>query len=247
MVAVPLAEHHTPTPPVHTEAADSLIARLRTDASSGLSESEAARRLAQDGPNSLPQPKGKSALVRLLEQFANPIVLTLLAAAVIALVDGMSRVGQPMLGRFGDAIAILLIVVINAVLGFYQERRAEAALDALQKMQTPERARAARRCGPGRRCDLPGRRATSSSSRRATPCRPTRASCRRSTSSRKRAALTGESVPVEKDARAAVADDAPLGDRATMLFIGTTIVRGKGARGRRRDRAPDRARHARRR
>ena len=53
--------------------------------------------------------------------------------------------------RFGDATAILLIVALNAVLGFYQERRAEAALAALEKMQTPERARAPRRRGPGRR------------------------------------------------------------------------------------------------
>ena len=64
-------------------------------------------------------------------------MLTLLAAAVIALIDGSSRAGQPLIGRFGDATAILLIVAINSVLGFVQEQRAEAALAALETMQTP--------------------------------------------------------------------------------------------------------------
>ncbi|HEY5145727.1 MAG TPA: cation-transporting P-type ATPase, partial [Polyangiaceae bacterium] len=121
----------------HNEPADALLERLATDPSAGLTATEADRRLAQDGPNELPKPKGKSALARLLEQFANPIVLTLLAAAVIAIVDGASRTGQPLLARFGDATAILLIVAINAILGFAQERRAEAALEALETMQTP--------------------------------------------------------------------------------------------------------------
>lgn len=123
--------------PVHTEPPDALLARLATDPAHGLSEAEAGKRLARDGRNELPKPKGKSALVQVLQQFANPIVLTLLAAAVIALIDGVSRAGESALVRFGDATAILLIVGLNAVLGFVQERRAEAALAALEKMQTP--------------------------------------------------------------------------------------------------------------
>ncbi len=226
MVAAPLAEHHAPQPPVHTEAAGALLARLRTDASSGLSESEAARRLAEDGPNSLPEPKGKSALVRLLEQFTNPIVLTLLVAAVIALIDGFSRAGQPMIGRFGDATAILLIVAINSVLGFVQEQRAEAALAALETMQTPN-ARVRRADAiqvVGATCLVAG----DVLELEAGDAVPADARLLQTIGLFvEESSLTGESVPVEKDSRAAVATDAPLGDRATMIFVGTSIVRGK--------------------
>src|SRR5258708_4453992 len=63
-------------PPVHTEAPEGLLARLATDPAHGLTEAEAAKRLERDGPNELPKPKGKSAIVQVLQQFGNPIVLT---------------------------------------------------------------------------------------------------------------------------------------------------------------------------
>jgi Ca2+-transporting ATPase len=214
-------------PPVHTEAPEALIARLGTDPAHGLSESEAARRLAENGPNELPKPKGKSPWRQLASQFANPIVLTLLAAAVIAIVDGMSRREEPVLVRFGDASAILLIVVLNALLGFYQERRAEAALAALEKMQTLNaRVRrddvvkvvAATEVVVGDVLELETGDAVPADARL----------LQTANLSAEESSLTGESVPVQKDARAAVADDATLGDRATMLFVGTNIIRGRG-------------------
>ncbi len=212
--------------PVHTEAAESLLARLGTDASRGLSEAEAKQRLVQDGPNELPRPEGKSALVRLLEQFTNPIVLTLLAAAAIALIDGASRSGQPFLVRFGDATAILLIVAINAVLGFAQESRAEAALAALETMQTPN-ARV-RRGDAVQVVAATGLVSGDILELEAGDAVPADARLLQTIGLfAEESSLTGESVPVSKDSRAAVADDAPLGDRATMLFVGTSVVRGK--------------------
>src|SRR5580700_3341328 len=118
----------TPPPPaVHAEDIGTFLERLDHSSSAGLSESEARDRLSRHGPNRLPEGKKKSALLRILQQFINPLVLTLLAAAAIAVVVGISAKSEHgLLGRFGDAIAILLIVILNAFLGYYQERRAEA-------------------------------------------------------------------------------------------------------------------------
>lgn len=202
------------------------MAHLQSHAAHGLTEAEAEQRLARNGPNELPAQKGKSPLFQLLAQLANPIVLTLLAAAVIALANGASRTGEPFLVRFGDATAILLIVILNAVLGFFQERRAEAALLALEKMQTPTaRVRrddevkmvSARRLVAGDVLELEAGDAVPADARLLQSVNLLA----------EESALTGESVPVTKDARAALASDAPLGDRATMLFVGTNIVRGK--------------------
>jgi len=226
-VASPLADHRTPAHPPHTEAADALLSRLECDAARGLSDAEAEKRLARDGPNELPRAQPKSAILQVLQQFANPIVLTLLVAAVIAIVNGASRTDEPAMVRFGDATAILLIVVINAVLGFVQERRAEAALEALEKMQTPNaRVRrgdavkivAATCLVAGDVLELEAGDAVPADARLLQTVNLLV----------EESSLTGESVPVTKDARAAVAHDAPLGDRATMIFVGTSIVRGKG-------------------
>jgi Ca2+-transporting ATPase len=213
--------------PVHSEPPDALLARLGTDPTQGLSERDAAARLARDGANELPKHAPESALRKLLEQFVNPIVLTLLVAAVIALIEGSSRRGESLLVRFGDATAILLIVALNALLGFVQERRAEAALDALAKMQTPNaRVRrdnqvsviAASWVVVGDVLELEAGDAVPADARLLQTI----------DLAAEESALTGESAPVQKDSRAAVGDDAPLGDRPTMLFVGTTVVRGKG-------------------
>jgi P-type Ca2+ transporter type 2C len=215
-----------PGPPPHSEPPETLFARLETDPARGLADAEAEARLARDGPNELPKPSQKSSLWQLLAQFANPIVLTLLVAAVIAMIDGASRQG-PFLVRFGDATAILLIVLLNALLGFVQERRAEAALAALEKMQTPSaRVRrankvdviAASRLVVGDVLEVEAGDAVAADARLLQTI----------DLAAEESALTGESSPVQKDARALVPDDAPLADRPTMLFVGTTLVRGKG-------------------
>ncbi len=155
-------------------------------------------------------------------------MLTLLAAATIAVVVGITSGREHgLLARFGDAIAILLIVVLNAFLGFYQERRAEAALDALQKMSAPN-ARL-RRGGkvivvpavgvvPGDILELEAGDSIPADARLVQTI----------DLSTEEAALTGESAAIAKDAMAPVARDAPLADRVTMVFTGTTVVRGKG-------------------
>lgn len=210
----------------HSEAIDDLLKRLGTDPKQGLTSDEARKRLEKDGKNELPPPPRPSAIKRFFGQFANPIVLTLLVAAVIALVEAGHRVHEPALVRYGDAIAILLIVALNAVLGFYQEQRAEAALDALQKMQTPNaKVRrddkvivvAAGELVVGDLLELEAGDAIAADAR----------VIYAANLAAEESVLTGESVPVGKDATSSVADDAPIGDRTNMLFVGTSLVRGK--------------------
>jgi Ca2+-transporting ATPase len=213
-------------PAVHAEEINAFLERV--EVSAGLSDAEAEARLAQYGPNRLPDPPTKSNLLRLLEQFANPLVVTLLVAAAIAVVVGItSGESASFLGRFGDAIAILLIVVLNAILGYYQERRAEAALDALQKLSAPN-ARL-RRGGkvvvmpadavvPGDILELEAGDSVAADARLVQTI----------DLATEEGTLTGESASIAKDAMAPVARDAPLADRVTMVFTGTTVVRGKG-------------------
>ncbi|KYF92529.1 cation-transporting ATPase, partial [Sorangium cellulosum] len=214
--------------PVHAEEVGAFLERVGVSSSGGLSEDEAQRRLAEHGKNRLPETKKKSALVRILEQFANPLVLTLLAAATIAVVVGFTAdKEESFLHRFGDAIAILLIVILNAFLGYYQERRAEAALEALQKLSAPNaRVRrggktvviAAEDVAPGDIIELEAGDSIPADARLVQAI----------SFATEEAALTGESAAAVKDALAPVAGDAPLGDRVTMVFTGTSVVRGKG-------------------
>jgi Ca2+-transporting ATPase len=214
--------------PVYAEDLNALLARLGASSNAGLDEAEATSRLATYGKNRLPEGAKKSAFLRLLQQFANPLVLTLLAAAAIAVVVGFtdSSGKNGFLSRFGDAIAILLIVILNAFLGYYQEQRAEAALEALQKLSAPS-ARV-RRSGkvkvipaddvvPGDLLELEAGDAVAADARLVQTI----------DLSTEEAALTGESTACTKDALAPVASDAPLGDRGNMVFTGTMIVRGK--------------------
>ncbi len=213
--------------PVHAEDCAAFLVRVGVSSIDGLSAEEVQKRYAEHGPNKLPEGKKKSALRRIAEQFTNPLVLTLVAAAAIAVgVGATADPSQSFLTRYGDAIAILLIVILNAFLGYYQERRAEAALDALQKLSAPN-ARL-RRGGkvvvvpaaevvPGDILELEAGDAIAADARLVQTI----------DLAAEEAALTGESSASVKDATAPIAADAPLADRVTMVFTGTSIMRGK--------------------
>ncbi len=212
----------------HTGPCEALYDRFSADPVRGLTHEAAKAALEEHGPNELPSSPPVSAWRRIIAQFANPIVLTLLVAAVVATVNGASSNAEAsLLVRYGDAIAIGLIVVLNAVLGFYQERRAEAALDALKKMQTPNaRVRRSNQVKiipagevvPGDILEVEAGDAVPADARLLQTINLATLE----------ASLTGESLPITKDARAELADDAPIGDRSTMLFTGTSVMRGKG-------------------
>ncbi len=211
----------------HVGTVEELLIRVASDAAHGLTAAEAQTRLARDGKNELPAPPRPSRLRQFFAQFTNPIVITLIVAAIIAMVNGASNEHETFLVRYGDAIAIILIVALNAVLGYYQELRAEAALDALQKMQTPfARVRrddtvtmiAASDLVEGDVLELEAGDAVPADARLLQTIHL----------AAQEGALTGESLPVGKDARAELDADAPLGDRSNMLFVGTILIRGKG-------------------
>ena len=196
--------------------ADGVIARLETSRS-GLSSDEAASRLATYGPNLISGERKRSVLVRLLSQFSDILILVLLAAAAVSV----------FLGEYLDAGVIVAVVLANGVIGFVQEGRAESALDAVRKMTVANAA--VIRDGEQRLIDavgiVPGDVVFLAAGDRV-PADLRLVEAR--TLKIEEAALTGESVPVEKGTNA-VATDAALGDRSSMAFSGTIVAAGRGA------------------
>ena len=114
---------------------ESVNAVLKATGSSqeGLTSKEAERRLAQNGKNKLAEPEKDSLLKKLLAQMADPMIIILIAAAAISIVTSLMQ-GEPIF----DAIIILAVVVVNAVLGVYQENKAEHAIEALRRCRRPQ-------------------------------------------------------------------------------------------------------------
>jgi len=201
----------------HRLTGDEVLTRLAS-ASAGLSAAQARQRLAEHGPNRLPEGRGRTLPAILLHQFADFMILVLLAAALIS-----GFVGEPQ-----DTVVILVIVLLNAVIGAAQEFRAERAVAALREMATPE-ARV-RRGGKlvtiGAAELVPGDLVLLEAGN-AVP-----ADLRLLESEELEAnesALTGESHPVKKRPEPLDKAEPPLGDRSNMAFRGSTITRGRGA------------------
>ncbi|SOD96408.1 HAD-IC family P-type ATPase [Caenispirillum bisanense] len=193
------------------EALDGLAA-----APGGLAEADAAERLRSHGPNSLPEAARRPAWRRLVAQFDNVLILVLLAAGVVTL----------LLGHWVDAGVIFGVVLINALIGFIQEGKAEKALDSIRTMLSPEAV--VLRDGRRRRIKavevVPGDVVViEPGDRIPADLRLLRARGLRV----QEAALTGESLPVDK-AAAPVAADTPLAERTSLAFAGTTAVQGHG-------------------
>ncbi|MFO0577674.1 MAG: cation-transporting P-type ATPase [Polyangia bacterium] len=200
---------------------------LGSDAQHGLTRDEAEARLARYGLNRLPEPPRPSEILRFLRQLTSPLVGVLLVAAAIAFAVGVTATDEPSLfHRYGDALAILIIVLLNALLGYVQEQRAASALDSLRRLSVPTaRVRrdgllqqiSAEQLVPGDVIELEDGDAVPADARLLEAIELTA----------DESALTGESLPVRKDARAVVPVDAPLAEQASMLRQGTAIVRGK--------------------
>ena len=207
---------------LHHLSAEEALRALESDAARGLTEAQVLERRERHGENRLRQKKKKSILGRFLEQFKDAMILILLAAAAVSFAVACAE-GDA--GEFFEPLLILLIVVLNAVMGVMQESKAEKALEALKSLSAPharvlregeERIIEASELVPGDIIRL-----------EAGDFVPADARLLVSASLKsEESALTGESVPSEKDAGAEVGEAAPLGDRATMVFSGCSITYG---------------------
>ncbi len=207
---------------IHTQPLSELFEQFGTDEQQGLSHERATEQFTQFGPNTLKEKKKKGLLARFLDQFKDVMILILLAAAVVSFV--MIAI-EGNWGELFEPLLIVLIVILNAVMGVYQEGKAEKALDALKNMSAPhakvlrggtEMIMDASQLVPGDIIRL-----------EAGDFVPADARLIRSVSLKsEESALTGESVPSEKDHTATIAEDAPLGDRSNMVFSGCSITYG---------------------
>ncbi len=192
----------------------------------GLSTAAAKERLEKHGPNKLRAAKGKSLLRRFVEQLADPMILILLAAAavsgVLSFLEG---------DGYTDVMIILAVVLMNAILGVYQESKAEKAIEALQKMS----AATSKVLRDGMLTVLPSEELVPGDVilLEAGDAVPADGRLLQAASLKiEEAALTGESVPAEKvDHPLKIAEgehDVPLGDRRNMIYMGSTAVYGRG-------------------
>ncbi len=202
----------------YRQTAQETVEQLRSDAEQGLSAAEAGQRLRQYGPNELVERGTKSPWLILADQFRDTMVIILILAA------GVSAFLQ----EYNDVIVIMAIVILNAILGFTQEYRAEQAIAALKKLAVPTvkvrregaiREISARELVPGDVILLEAGNLIPADSRllEAVNLKV------------QEAALTGESAAVEKSLPPLTQENPPLGDRHNMLFMGTVVTYGRGA------------------
>ncbi|OEH91206.1 cation-translocating P-type ATPase [Bacillus solimangrovi] len=196
---------------------DAVEELVHTDKQNGLSESEAKKRISKFGYNQLAEGKKVSALSLFLSQFKDFMVFVLLVATFIS----------GLLGEYIDAVAISAIIFLNALLGYYQERRAEKSLEALKQLSSPQTT--VLRDGEWRK--VPSQELVvgdivkfTSGSRIGADLRLIRSDGVEIEES----ALTGESVPVSKQVERIEGDLVELGDQANIAFMGTLVTRGSG-------------------
>jgi Ca2+-transporting ATPase len=183
----------------------------------GLASIDAAERLREYGPNELKETKKKTMIMMFLDQFKDFMIMILIAAAVVS----------GLIGELVDTIAIVVIVVLNAVIGFVQEYRAEKAMEALKEMAAPS----ALVKRDGRINTIPATELVPGDVVMLEAGRIVPGDIRLMEAAQlkvEEAALTGESVPVEKSIDAFHKESIPLGDRKNMAYKGTVVSYGRG-------------------
>lgn len=206
----------------YNQSVDEVLQKLEVSLQTGLSEDEVKERLTRYGPNQLESRKQKTLLMMFLEQFKSIMVIILLAAAILSGVIGVME-GEGLV----EAFVILAILVINAVIGTIQERKAQSSLEALNKMSSPHSK------------VLRGGQVTEITSTGIVPgdivildtgdIIPADLRLLEAVNMKvQESALTGESVPVDKVDNVLEAQELPLGDRDNMAFSTSTVTYGRG-------------------
>jgi Ca2+-transporting ATPase len=212
----------------HALSPAELLRQLATPPETGLSSGEAAQRLEKYGPNQLTEAPAPSFFALLWDQLNNFLVLMLIVAALISGIIGWTEFAKSgETSEFIDAGAILAIVVLNSILGIVQERRAEEALAALKKLAAPD----AQVLRDGMRQTVPARQLVPGDVIYLETGNFIPADIRLLEAVNLRveeAALTGESIPVQKDANIHLEANVPLGDRKNTAFMGTLVSYGRG-------------------
>ncbi len=201
----------------HSKSTEDLVSEFQTHLDQGLTQQEAQERLRKFGANELTESPRPGFFALLWDQFNNYLVIILIIAALVSLA----------LGEYVDSIAIMFIVVLNAVVGVIQESKAEQALAALKKMSAPN----AQVIRDGHQVTIPGREIVGGDIVLMEAGNFVPADLRLVESVNlkiEEASLTGESVPVEKNAAVVLDKDIPLGDRKNTAFMGTLITYGRG-------------------
>jgi len=201
----------------HTGAVEQVLKTLKTNPKTGISEKEAGERIDQYGYNQLEAKKGRTPFKIFISQFNDFMIWILIAAAFISGI---------IIREITDAIVILIILVINSVLGFVQEFRAEKALQALKELASPS----ALVIRDGRESSISSKRLVPGDIIKLTAGDLVPADCRVIDNVNLQAnesIITGESLPVNKITDSIGKNNIPLGDRKNILFSGTTIVKGR--------------------
>lgn len=208
-------------------SAEEVLEAQSTSADQGLTAAEAQKRLASVGPNKLDEEEKTPLWKRFFEQMADPMVIMLLVAAAISVITGFIQ-GEP---EWADAAIILSVVILNSVLGVVQEAKSEQALEALQEMSAAQ----SKVIRDGKMSHMASSELVPGDVVLLEAGDSVPADCRVLESASMKieeAALTGESVPVEKHANTIELgegmDDVPLGDRKNMCYMGSTVVYGRG-------------------
>lgn len=199
-----------------TQGIEKVLQELNTSAN-GLSQNEAAARLAKNGANELKEKEPPTTVQRFFAQLKDPMIYILLAAVAISL----------FLKEYSDALIILCVILLNAIIGVVQEGKAQKALDALKKMSSP--IALVRR--DGKSIEIPAKELVCGDIVLLDAGRIIPADIRLISSQTlkiEESALTGESVPVEKDANFIADGEIPLGDKINMGFMSTSVSYGRG-------------------
>jgi Ca2+-transporting ATPase len=201
----------------HYMPIEHVVDKFETRIEKGLTQAEAGKRLEEYGPNELVEKPRPDFFKMLMTQFSNFLVIILIIAAIVSL----------LLGEIVDAVAIMVIVILNAIVGVVQESKAEAALAALQKMAAPN----AQVIRDGHQITVPSRELVPGDIVTIEAGNYIPADLRLIESINlkiEEASLTGESVPAEKDARVILDKDIPIGDRRNSAFMSTVVTYGRG-------------------